>query len=148
MHNNNYIFFSFYFRASFASWLLMNLLIVVVPRYGAYQMVITGGLMLTTNFVYYLLIPAKPLMIRFEEHMLMFKFGWCFWLVVIAGIFFCFFLHDFQLFEDIIRFMAIYSMLIIILGTGNSTKLGQTWPIKIKIYHRYLILYPSICALS
>ncbi len=63
----------------------MNLLIVVVPRYGAYQMVITGGLMLTTNFVYYLLIPTKPLMIRFEDHILMFRFGWCFWLVMIAG---------------------------------------------------------------
>ncbi|ODN06277.1 Dual oxidase maturation factor 1 [Orchesella cincta] len=71
--------------ASFASWLLMNLLLVVVPRYGAYQMVITGGLMLLTNALYYLLIPSKPLVIRFEDQFLMFKFGWCFWLVMIAG---------------------------------------------------------------
>jgi len=72
-------------RASFASWMLMNLLLVVVPRYGAYQMVVTGGLMITTNVLYYLLIPAKGLMIRFEDNFLVFKFGWCYWLVLVAG---------------------------------------------------------------
>lgn len=77
--------FMLFYRASFASWLLMNLLIVVVPRYGAYQMIITGGLMLTTNLIYYLLIPTKPLVIRFEDKFLMFKFGWSFWLVLVAG---------------------------------------------------------------
>ncbi|XP_021948570.1 uncharacterized protein LOC110846211 isoform X2 [Folsomia candida] len=72
--------------ASFASWCLMNLLLVVVPRYGAYQMIVTGALMITTNVLYYLLIPSTRLMIRFEDNFLMFKFGWCYWLCFSAGI--------------------------------------------------------------
>jgi len=72
-------------RASFASWLLMNLLIVVVPRYGAYQMVLTGGLLLFTNFLYWFLIPSKPPLIRFEDHILQFKLGTSFWIVLAAG---------------------------------------------------------------
>lgn len=48
-------------------------------------MIITGSLMLLTNVLYYLLIPSKPLVIRFEDKFLMFKFGWCFWLVLVAG---------------------------------------------------------------
>jgi len=71
--------------ASFATWLLMNLLLVVVPRYGAYAMTLTGCLMLSAALVYHCLIPPNPLRIRFEDTMLSFKFGWCFWLTIIAG---------------------------------------------------------------
>jgi len=48
-------------------------------------MIVTGGLMLSTNVIYYLLIPSKMMMIRFEDRILMFKLGWCFWLVLVAG---------------------------------------------------------------
>ena len=72
-------------RAAFASWILMNILLVTVPRYGGYGMIATGGLMLLTNLTYYLNIPSRPLMIRFEGSVLSFSFGWCFWLVLIAG---------------------------------------------------------------
>ncbi len=72
-------------RAAFASWLLMNILSVVVPRYGGYAMIVTGGLMLQTNLIYYLMVPSRPLLIRFEQAILTFSFGWCFWLVLIAG---------------------------------------------------------------
>lgn len=70
----------------FASWMLMNLLLVVVPRYGAYMMTLTGALMLTTNLLYYILLPKRPLVIRFEEKLLHFRFGWCYWLILVAGI--------------------------------------------------------------
>jgi dual oxidase maturation factor 1 len=73
------------FRAAFASWLLMNLLLVVVPRYGAFAMIVTGVLLLITDLVYYMLIPYNPLVVRFEESALMFRLGWCFWLVMTAG---------------------------------------------------------------
>lgn len=41
------------YRAAFASWLMMNLLLVVVPRYGAYAMTTTGSLMLLSDFLYW-----------------------------------------------------------------------------------------------
>jgi dual oxidase maturation factor 1 len=66
-------------------WLLMNLLLVVVPRYGAYTMMVTGSLLLSTDLVYYLLIPFSPLVVRFEGSVLVFRLGWCFWLVITAG---------------------------------------------------------------
>ncbi|KAJ9589691.1 hypothetical protein L9F63_017097, partial [Diploptera punctata] len=71
--------------AAFATWLLMNLLLVVVPRYGAYAMVLTGLLLLSTDLVYYMLIPPRPLVVRFEDSALRFTLGWCFWIVIIAG---------------------------------------------------------------
>lgn len=75
-----------FFRAAFASWLLMNLLLVVVPRYGAYAMIITSLFLLMACFVYYALLPANPLIIRFEDNkQLTFSFGWCFWLTFFAG---------------------------------------------------------------
>jgi len=72
-------------RSAFASWLLMNLLLVVVPRYGAYAMVVTGTLLHCTALVYYMLIPFNPLVVRFEGGALLFRLGWCFWLVITAG---------------------------------------------------------------
>ena len=73
------------FRAAFASWLLMNILLVTVPRYGAYTMLLTGGLMLLTNILYHVHTPTRPLIIRFEDTILSFHYGWCFWLVLGTG---------------------------------------------------------------
>ncbi|XP_076360944.1 dual oxidase maturation factor 1-like isoform X2 [Tachypleus tridentatus] len=70
---------------AFSSWLLMNILLCMVPRYGAYCMQLTGGVMLSTNAVYSLLLPRKSLVIPFEGGLLKFYYGWCFWLVLVAG---------------------------------------------------------------
>nr|CAD7398485.1 unnamed protein product [Timema cristinae] len=72
--------------ASFAMWLLMNLMLVVVPRYGAYSMMVTGVLLVSTDLVYYSLLPLNPLVVRFEGSTLTFSLGWCFWLVLMAGV--------------------------------------------------------------
>ncbi|KAI5751593.1 hypothetical protein M8J77_009053 [Diaphorina citri] len=73
--------------AAFAAWLLMNLLLVVVPRYGAYAMTCTGILMVLSATVYHCMLPKVPLMIRFESNkVLSFHFGWCFYLVIAAGL--------------------------------------------------------------
>ena len=74
-----------YFRFSFALWLLMNMMLVVVPRYGAYLMSLTGAVMLFADFIYFWLLPTRPLKIPFEGIVLEFELGWCFWLVLTAG---------------------------------------------------------------
>lgn len=71
--------------AAFCSWLLMNVLLCAVPRYGIYCMQLTGMLMLSTNAIYAILLPKKPLMIPFESQVLVFEYGWCFWVVLMAG---------------------------------------------------------------
>ncbi|CAL4121157.1 unnamed protein product, partial [Meganyctiphanes norvegica] len=76
---------SFLLWASFATWLLMNIMLVNVPRYGAYLMVVTGGLMCMACGVFWLLMPPKPLHIRFEEVWIDFNLGWCFWMTLVVG---------------------------------------------------------------
>ncbi|EEB10699.1 conserved hypothetical protein [Pediculus humanus corporis] len=72
--------------ASFASWLMMNLLLIVVPRYGAYAMTTTGTLMLLSDFLYWYMIPPHELVVRLEESVLNFHFGKSFYLVLYSGI--------------------------------------------------------------
>ncbi|XP_037561842.1 dual oxidase maturation factor 2 [Dermacentor silvarum] len=70
---------------SLALWLLMNVLLCAVPRYGAYAMQLTGAMMLLSGALYSSLLPARPLVIPFEGGLLRFTFGWCFWAVLGAG---------------------------------------------------------------
>ncbi|CAG0881731.1 unnamed protein product [Cyprideis torosa] len=72
--------------SSFAFWVLSCLLLCVVPRYGAYTMVLVGLMLLFTNAVYYWLLPSRPLLIPFENAVLKFDFGWCYWLILTAGV--------------------------------------------------------------
>ncbi|XP_037088900.1 uncharacterized protein LOC119109390 [Pollicipes pollicipes] len=64
----------------------MNLLLINVPRYGAYMMVITGGLMCSACGLYTALKPSRPLAIRFEDAVLDMSLGWQFYLVLLAGV--------------------------------------------------------------
>jgi len=70
---------------AFALWVLSNLLLIVVPRYGAYMVTLTGFTLLFCNFLYFKLLPPRPLLIRLEQSVLTFSFGWSFWLVMVAG---------------------------------------------------------------
>lgn len=75
---------------SFASWILMNILLCAVPRYGLFMMQLTGVLMLLSVTLYAILLPKKGLVIPFEQpsginSLLTFSFGWSFWLVLITG---------------------------------------------------------------
>ncbi|TGZ49633.1 DUOXA-like protein C06E1.3 [Temnothorax longispinosus] len=69
---------------SFASWLMMNLLLMVVPRYGAYGMIFTGLCMLLTNLIYTALLPCEPLIAHIEGSILSFNLGWNYWLKYLA----------------------------------------------------------------
>ncbi|XP_022920956.1 dual oxidase maturation factor 1-like [Onthophagus taurus] len=70
---------------SFAAWLLMNLMLIVVPRYGTMLMILCGILLVSTNWGYMSLLPKTPLVNHIENSTIQFNFGWCFWLVFIAG---------------------------------------------------------------
>ena len=72
--------------AAFCSWILMNVFLCAVPRYGVYTMQVTGVLMLLTDAIYAVLLPGKPLVIPFENQILTFSYGWCFWVVLVGGI--------------------------------------------------------------
>mgnify|MGYP001389000388 FL=1 len=64
----------------------MNLMMVIVPRYGAYLMSLTGAMLIYSDFVYFWLLPTNALKIPFEGIILELKLGWCFWLVLTTGI--------------------------------------------------------------
>ncbi|XP_014367213.1 dual oxidase maturation factor 2 isoform X1 [Papilio machaon] len=68
-----------------ALWLLMNLLLVVVPRYGAYAMTSVGVTLCAAAGGYWACLPHVPLVVRLDGSMLFFSLGWCFYLVLIAG---------------------------------------------------------------
>ncbi|XP_038209847.1 dual oxidase maturation factor 1 isoform X1 [Zerene cesonia] len=70
---------------AFALWLIMNLLLVVVPRYGAYAMTVLGVTLCAAAGGYWASLPHDPLVVRLDGAMLFFSMGWCFWLVLIAG---------------------------------------------------------------
>jgi len=77
---------SIFLWMAFTLWVLANLMLVVVPRYGAYLVTLTGFTLLFCNFIYFKLLPSRPLHIRLEQSVLMFDFGWSFWLVMVAGV--------------------------------------------------------------
>ena len=58
---------SVFLWASFVLWLIMNVLMVVVPRYGAYTMTLTGLCMLFATGIYYWMLPDMPLRIHIED---------------------------------------------------------------------------------
>lgn len=64
----------------------MNLLLIAVPRYGAYLKALTGLLLVLTTVGYYMMLPKRPLTIIIEGGRLEFHLGWCFWLVLVAGV--------------------------------------------------------------
>ncbi|KAK9877943.1 hypothetical protein WA026_020165 [Henosepilachna vigintioctopunctata] len=70
---------------SFAVWAIMNLMLIVVPRYGVLLMTTCGFLLLATCTGYFGMLPEIPLVIRIEGKPMTFCFGWCYWLVVAAG---------------------------------------------------------------
>ncbi|KAJ8924574.1 hypothetical protein NQ315_000723 [Exocentrus adspersus] len=70
---------------SFVVWILMNLMLIVVPRYGAVLMTTCGFLLLSTVCGYFGMLPETSLVIYLDGSVLNFCFGWCYWLVLLAG---------------------------------------------------------------
>ncbi|XP_033107493.1 dual oxidase maturation factor 1-like isoform X2 [Anneissia japonica] len=81
---------------AFPLWLLSNILMFMVIRYGAYLLSLTGGCMLTGNIIFATLrntLGAEedfhwiPLEIPLnDESKLVLKYGWCFWMNMSVGL--------------------------------------------------------------
>lgn len=92
-----------YCRTSFAIWMLMNLMLIVVPRYGAVLMTTCGFLLIATCCGYFGMLPEVPLVVSIEGNRLDFHFGWCYWLVLIAGFCQMLFYHNSNIITTILR---------------------------------------------
>ena len=60
---------------AFALWVLSNLLLIVVPRYGANLMTLTGFTLLFCNSS---TTASSPPIIRLQQSTIEFSFGWSF----------------------------------------------------------------------
>ncbi|CAM1311083.1 Uncharacterised protein PB.5606, partial [Pycnogonum litorale] len=69
-------------------WILANVLLLMVIRYGAAFMLLTGLSMVIASAVYSCVRNPAPLvfMVRFQDEILKTELGWCFYLTLITGI--------------------------------------------------------------
>ncbi|XP_064456410.1 dual oxidase maturation factor 1-like [Ornithodoros turicata] len=72
--------------AAFTAWLLANVLLCAVPRYGAYALQVCGALMVLSTIVYYGLLPRFPLVVPLETDVLRLTLGWNYYIVLLIGI--------------------------------------------------------------
>lgn len=71
---------------AFPLWLLSNILFLVLLRYGAYFLIMTGTSMCTANVIKHFLRNPLELTIPFSaEHILVFHYGTAFWLCLGTG---------------------------------------------------------------
>lgn len=48
-------------------------------------MLLTGAFLFLCDAIYAQLLPTPALTIRFEDTLLFFRYGWCFWMILTAG---------------------------------------------------------------
>lgn len=71
---------------SFPLWLLTNILFLVLLRYGAYFLFMTGTSMVVANIIWATLRNANPLEIPFEDGVMKFSFGGSYYVCLITGV--------------------------------------------------------------
>ncbi|KAL8609007.1 hypothetical protein ACOMHN_059938 [Nucella lapillus] len=71
---------------AFAFWIICNVLLMSVVSYGAFMFFLTGVAMVLCCVVYHVCMPPHPLRIHFGDSVLTVCYGWCFWLLLAAGI--------------------------------------------------------------
>ena len=72
-------------RTALGLWIVSNILFSLVPRFSGYFMLLTGAFLFLCDAIYAQLLPNPSLVIRFEESLLLFRYGWCFWMILTAG---------------------------------------------------------------
>lgn len=73
-----------------AAWAFMNVLFLVIPRYGALAMMAVGLLCLLSVVVYWSMLPTQPLVIHVGGRALRLQWGASFWTVLATGLLTCF----------------------------------------------------------
>lgn len=68
------------------SWAWMNIFFLIIPFYGTFVMILTGLLALTSNLVYWLLLPEHEMIVHINGTELSFHMGGCYWTVLTAGL--------------------------------------------------------------
>ncbi|XP_035666958.1 dual oxidase maturation factor 1-like isoform X1 [Branchiostoma floridae] len=71
---------------AFPLWILTNILFCMFIRYGAYFMMLTGGVMLLGNILFAGLRFGPELKIPIGTTIMTFHYGWCFWLTLAVGL--------------------------------------------------------------
>ena len=66
-------------------WFVANILLCFELVRGLGMLTLTGCLMITGVIVYHAMQPTQPLVIRFEDGLLIPVYGWAFWLDFAAG---------------------------------------------------------------
>lgn len=67
------------------SWAWMNIFFLVIPQHGAIAMITTGLLALLAVFLYWILLPARILLININGSVLQPKLDGCYWTVLTTG---------------------------------------------------------------
>ncbi|XP_035667437.1 dual oxidase maturation factor 1-like [Branchiostoma floridae] len=70
---------------AFPLWIITNILFCMFIRYGAYFMMLTGGVMLLGNLIFHFLRFGPVLAVPMGTATLVFHYGWCFWLNLAVG---------------------------------------------------------------
>ncbi|XP_066271274.1 dual oxidase maturation factor 1-like [Branchiostoma lanceolatum] len=70
---------------AFPLWIITNILFCMFIRYGAYFMMLTGGVMLLGNALFHFLRFGPVLAVPMGTATLVFHYGWCFWLNLVVG---------------------------------------------------------------
>ncbi|CAH1775164.1 unnamed protein product [Owenia fusiformis] len=71
---------------SFAFWVICNILLCMAVFYGAIMLALSGVVLITANILYHISQPTNVMVIPFEDDMMTFEYGWCFWLEAAAGV--------------------------------------------------------------
>ncbi|XP_013403434.2 dual oxidase maturation factor 1 [Lingula anatina] len=71
---------------AFPLWIICNILFFMVIRYGSYFLFFTGSCMVLANILYASIRNPTELVIPWEEAVMEFHYGWCFWLCLITGV--------------------------------------------------------------
>ncbi|XP_078655692.1 dual oxidase maturation factor 1-like isoform X1 [Branchiostoma floridae x Branchiostoma belcheri] len=71
---------------AFPLWILTNILFCMFIRYGAYFMMLTGGVMLLGNILFASLRWGPELAIPIGTTVMRFHYGWCFWITLAVGL--------------------------------------------------------------
>ncbi|XP_077997408.1 dual oxidase maturation factor 1-like [Glandiceps talaboti] len=72
--------------AAFPTWIIANILLFMVINYAAYCMILTGLWLLLANLLYCTLRWGPELHIPFADGVLVFQYGWCFWITLSTGL--------------------------------------------------------------